>query len=192
MYILTSAGRTPIAFSETKEDMKLFIESLLNYELSEYRRKVNESSWFRDRHKHLADSEYIGRIFQHKEVYKIKTSASTNPKLGFLGVEKSDSILVTEEFLTFKTEEKCVGSKITALVSKKSLKSYNTRVEVLSEVGSGSITDAGQLKELVDKLTRISVMAPSWGKMTLSPDSLTDVESTPIFREVRSVVLIKE
>lgn len=188
MYLLTYHGQVQ-GFSADSSKISNFLTDMFSGIQSTWQQSSRSDYWKRN---YPTVESYLSREFLSIRIYDVpdsfymKRGSSIAALLGTAGVAE-----VTSEWFSFEEEEITVGYDIKATVTKKGLKSSGKVVTVNHEVGGSQILETSQVKELLDKLTRVNVSVPGWGKMSLAPDSLSDYERVPRINKI-AVLKFKE
>lgn len=187
MYLLTYHGSVQ-GFSTDSSKISNFLTDIFSGAQSLWQQNSARNAYWKSNYP-TVDS-YLSREFLSIRIYDVPDSFYM--KNGSHALAKTPGIAeVTSEWFGFEEKEVTVGYDIKATVTKKGLKSTGKVVTVNHEVGGSQILETSQVKELLDKLTRVNVSVPGWGKMSLAPDSLSDYERVPRINKI-AVLKFKE
>lgn len=183
-------GHSLIAFSQTGSNVPELLEKVVGHYTDVFLRAIeNPNSWMRTQFG--TDPEaYVSQSLGSVKVYYTEEEASHLLNFNPYGNQSPEGWEdVSNDFVEYVLKDVVVGQSLTATITKKGLKSTGKKVNVVSEVGGSELTEASQIKELLDQLTRVNVYCPGWGKMSVSPDSLGDIAVTPKTRQTRTFVI---
>lgn len=120
--------------------------------------------------------DYIGTTFRNTRVYEVPNTFNINYSV--MDAEQGVTNL-SGVFFEVRNEPVVTGHRVTAVVTKKGLRSSGQRVQVLGVAGK-DITEPSQMKEYFDKMTRVTVHVDGYGAISMGPTSLDEYESTPL------------
>lgn len=167
MFLIIGYSRV-IGLSTTRKGVGEILEGYYQSLLIEAERRSRSRDFNAD--------NYIGTTFKSTRVYEVPNTYKVNYATMHMEQGVTDISGVFFEVLTKPT---VVGQTVTAVVTKKGLRSSGQRVQVLGVAGK-NITEPSQMKEFFDQMTRVSVHVTGYGAISMGPTSLDDYESTPV------------
>lgn len=191
MLALTYSNQiTGFSGSNDKLAISSMITNLAAEYLSSYHSYTSQrNDWFVKQYP--TKEMYLGNCFRYVKVWDMPDTADIR-RVGGNFNNLAGAVDVTEEFFGFTDEEVITGHVIKATVIKKGLKSTGQVVTVNHEVGGNAILETTQVKDLLDKMTRVNVTVNGWGRMSLSPDSLDNYESVPVVQKAKIFKFVTE
>ena len=154
------------------------IVELLNSRLASYEREFERRSGRLHGDK-MVKEEYLGSMFRNLRVYEVPNTFEVTPHVMD---QRSGVTNISSQFFSVDNKDTEIGTKVTAIVTKKDLRTSGSRVQVLGVAGQ-SINDPSEMKAFFDKLTRVKVHVEGYGAVSMSPQSLDHYVSTPIIAQ---------
>lgn len=184
MFLLLS-GSSITAVSASRNGIVRAIQKIAASYESQYEKSVKHSDYHR---KNWPTPEsFVGYYFRNIHVVEVEDETVM---VDYNSINALRANCIDEQFWTFETVQEKTGEHITAKVVKKGLKSFGKEVVIDTKLKRSSNTVAptpAEWKEMYDQMVRIVCTLPSWGKITVSPDTLDEYKMTPKYKETTSV-----